>query len=387
MRSDESLDLRWFALGRAARGRVARTAPRLVDGARMRLGRDERASTPALALVDPWPVAHGGGRRGRPGRRPRRRTVTDRAPFALASVTKPLAGLAMLVAVEEGAVELDHPADEAAHPGRDAAPPARPRLGPGARTPAALVRARPSAGCTPTSASSWRPTLVETAVGLPFARYFDEALVRPLGLTGDDAAGLAGARRPLQRRADLARRHAASSCARPGCCIPTTLADATTVQYPGLRGVLPGFGGQDPNDWGLGFEIRGGKSPHWTGSANSPATFGHFGQSGTMFWVDPAAGVGVVALTDRPFERLGPDGVAAVVRRRARRPLTARPRTRRSLTIAGSDRADVVRAKRGPNRGLPTPDSSISRTTRCRCPAHGSSSPSISSSSPRGPAR
>jgi CubicO group peptidase (beta-lactamase class C family) len=73
------------------------------------------------------------------------------------------------------------------------------------------------------------------------------------------------------------------------------------VQYAGLRGVLPGFGGQDPNDWGLGLEIRGTKSPHWTGATNSPATFGHFGQSGTMMWIDPVARVGVVALADLDF--------------------------------------------------------------------------------------
>ena len=58
---------------------------------------------------------------------------------------------------------------------------------------------------------------------------------------------------------------------------------------------------QRPNDWGLGFEIRDGKSPHWTGSANSARTFGHFGQSGTFLWVDPDAGVALVVLTDRRF--------------------------------------------------------------------------------------
>jgi CubicO group peptidase (beta-lactamase class C family) len=81
----------------------------------------------------------------------------------------------------------------------------------------------------------------------------------------------------------------------------STLADATTVQYPGLRGVLPGFGSQNPNDWGLGFEIRSGKAPHWTGTQNSPSTYGHFGLSGSMFWVDPDRGLGLVALADRSF--------------------------------------------------------------------------------------
>ncbi len=73
------------------------------------------------------------------------------------------------------------------------------------------------------------------------------------------------------------------------------------MQFPGLDGVLPGFGVQRPNDWGLGFELRDGKSPHWTGSANSARTFGHFGQSGTFLWVDPAADLALVVLTDRDF--------------------------------------------------------------------------------------
>jgi CubicO group peptidase (beta-lactamase class C family) len=78
-------------------------------------------------------------------------------------------------------------------------------------------------------------------------------------------------------------------------------AEATSVQFPGLDGVLPGFGVQRPNDWGLGFEIRNSKSPHWTGSANSERTYGHFGQSGTFLWVDPDLGLALVALTDREF--------------------------------------------------------------------------------------
>ena len=69
------------------------------------------------------------------------------------------------------------------------------------------------------------------------------------------------------------------------------VAQATSVAFPGLRGVLPGVGRFDPLDWGLGFEVRGSKSPHWTGTRNSPATFGHFGGTGTFLWVDPAAGL------------------------------------------------------------------------------------------------
>ena len=87
----------------------------------------------------------------------------------------------------------------------------------------------------------------------------------------------------------------------PALLAPETLRDATAVQFPGLAGVLPGFGRQDPNDWGLGFELRDAKSPHWTGSRNSPSTFGHFGRSGTFLWVDPDARAALVVLTDREF--------------------------------------------------------------------------------------
>jgi CubicO group peptidase (beta-lactamase class C family) len=88
---------------------------------------------------------------------------------------------------------------------------------------------------------------------------------------------------------------------RPTLVAPETLAEATTVQFPGLAGVLPDFGRFDPNDWGLGFELRDDKSPHWTGSRNSPRTFGHFGGSGTFLWVDPEAGLALGVLTNFDF--------------------------------------------------------------------------------------
>ncbi|MBA2624896.1 MAG: hypothetical protein H0U89_04750, partial [Acidimicrobiia bacterium] len=87
----------------------------------------------------------------------------------------------------------------------------------------------------------------------------------------------------------------------PSLVAPATLAEATTVAFPGLAGVLPGFGRQDPNDWGLGPELRSTKSPHWTGAGNSPATFGHFGRAGGFLWVDPVARVACACLTDLGF--------------------------------------------------------------------------------------
>ena len=66
--------------------------------------------------------------------------------------------------------------------------------------------------------------------------------------------------------------------------------------------MLPDFGRMEPNDWGLGFEIRDGKSPHWTGSRNSERTYGHFGGSGTFIWVDPEVKASLCVLTDRAFD-------------------------------------------------------------------------------------
>jgi CubicO group peptidase (beta-lactamase class C family) len=82
-----------------------------------------------------------------------------------------------------------------------------------------------------------------------------------------------------------------------------TVDRATTTAFPGLAGVLPGIGRYDPLDWGLGFEIRDGKAPHWTGEANSARTVGHFGGAGTFAWHDPEVSVSCVALTDRPFDQ------------------------------------------------------------------------------------
>jgi CubicO group peptidase (beta-lactamase class C family) len=88
---------------------------------------------------------------------------------------------------------------------------------------------------------------------------------------------------------------------RPTLVSPEALGDATRAHFPDLAGVLPDLGKYDPNPWGLTFEIRDEKRPHWTGEGNSPGTFGHFGGSGAFLWVDPEARLGTVALTDREF--------------------------------------------------------------------------------------
>jgi CubicO group peptidase (beta-lactamase class C family) len=93
----------------------------------------------------------------------------------------------------------------------------------------------------------------------------------------------------------------AAELLRPTLVSRETFAAATSVAFPGLVGLLPGVGRFDPLDWGLGVELHDGKSSHWMADANSPATFGHFGGSGTFLWVDPVADVALVVMTDREY--------------------------------------------------------------------------------------
>ena len=132
---------------------------------------------------------------------------------------------------------------------------------------------------------------------MPFVDYFRQAVAEPLGLAGALHGSPAwGYRGPLDDLLALARELLA-----PTLVHPETFAEATTVQFPGLAGVLPGWGRMDPNDWGLAFELRDAKSPHWSGTLASFRTFGHFGAAGTFLWVDPDAGLALGVLTDKEF--------------------------------------------------------------------------------------
>ncbi|WP_066944450.1 serine hydrolase domain-containing protein [Streptomyces lushanensis] len=221
--------------------------------------------------------------------------------FPLASVTKPLAAYAVLVAYEEGAVELDEPAGPEgstvrhllAHTSGLAFDQHRAAGAPGTR------RLYSNAGFEVLGEH------VAKATDIPFADYLREAVLEPLGMTSTSFEG-SPARDAVSTVDDLVR--FAAEIQTPRLLDPRTVLEAMTVVHPGLSGVLPGYGHQKNNDWGLGFEIRDAKSPHWTGASSSPRTFGHFGQSGTFLWVDPDAGAACVALTDRPF---GPWAVAA----------------------------------------------------------------------------
>jgi CubicO group peptidase (beta-lactamase class C family) len=214
-------------------------------------------------------------------------------PLPLASVSKLLTAMAVLVAVEEETLRLDEPA------------------GPEGSTVAHLLAHASGLGLDGARITlPGRKRIYSNAgfellgevlaarSGMSFEAYATEAVLGPLNMTrtrasGNPAWGAVGTTADLLA---LGRELLA-----PRVLSPAMLARATTVAFPGLDGVLPGFGRQRPNDWGLGFELRDGKTPHWTGRHNSPRTFGHFGRSGTFLWVDPVAGLACACVTNRDF--------------------------------------------------------------------------------------
>jgi CubicO group peptidase (beta-lactamase class C family) len=208
-------------------------------------------------------------------------------PLRWASVTKLATAVAVLVAVEEGVVSLD---DEAGPPGSTL------------RHLLSHASGLPFDGGEPIARPGTRRIYsnsgVETAAGhvagaagMGFEAYFEAVWGFELG--GSPAHGIVA---PLERLLVLAR-----ELVSPRRIAVDTLAETVTTQFPGLGGVIPGIGRYDPNDWGLGPELRHSKAPHWTGERNSPATFGHFGGGGGFLWIDPAAGIALAALSDLEF--------------------------------------------------------------------------------------
>lgn len=249
----------------------------------------------ALELVSTWPVvsvaaavvAVDGTVLG---------TVGDTAHrYRLASLTKPMTAWATLVAVEEGIVALDQAVGQPgctlrhllAHAGGYPFTGAEPIAAP------ARTRIYSNTGFEMIAAT------VAVAAQMPFAEYLDAAVFVPLSM---DRARLQGsAAHAAWASVDDVVRFLAE-VQRPTLLHAATAADAVRTQWPELAGIVPDVGRFDPCPWGLGFEIRGDKSPHWTGLTNSPSTYGHFGGAGTMMWADPAAGCALVALTDRSFD-------------------------------------------------------------------------------------
>jgi CubicO group peptidase (beta-lactamase class C family) len=225
--------------------------------------------------------------------------------FEVASVTKLMTSLAALAAVESGRIELDRPvpgggegvtlrhllAHAGGHPfeppGR-ARPPEQRRI---YSNVGFRILAEAVADAAGTTFASWLSTSVLDPLGMTATE-----LVHRRGIDGDPAAGAASTLDDLTRLARCLLDQGAPVAG------PDLFAEATSVQFPGLAGLVPGVGRFDPCDWGLGFELHDGKRPHWMGDRRSPAAFGHFGASGCFLWVDPDTVLAAAAVTDRDFD-------------------------------------------------------------------------------------
>jgi CubicO group peptidase (beta-lactamase class C family) len=225
--------------------------------------------------------------------------------FEIASVTKLLTTMAALAAVQGGRLDLDQAVDQAgegvtvrhllAHAS------GLPMEAGGSRRPPERRRIYSNVGFRALGDA------VADAVGTTFEGFLDGAVLGPLGMAAtrlverawsrpDPAAGAVSSLDDLVRLARCLLDRGAPLLG------AELFAEATSVQFPGLAGLVPGVGRFDPCDWGLGFELHDAKRPHWMGERRSPAAFGHFGASGCFLWVDPDAGLAAAAVTDRPFD-------------------------------------------------------------------------------------
>ena len=231
--------------------------------------------------------------------------VTGDDRFEVASVTKLMTALAALAAVESGRIELDQPVPEGgdgvtlrhllAHAGgHPFEPPGRARP-PEQRRIYSNLGFRILAEAVADAAGTTFPTWLDSSVLHPLEMTGTE-LVHRRGIDGDPAAGAASTLDDLTRLARCLLDRGAPVVG------PDLFAEATSVQFPGLAGLVPGVGRFDPCDWGLGFELHDGKRPHWMGDRRSPSAFGHFGASGCFLWVDPDANLAAAAVTDRNFD-------------------------------------------------------------------------------------
>ncbi|MBA3381713.1 MAG: beta-lactamase family protein [Actinobacteria bacterium] len=246
----------------------------------------------ALRQIESWPVSFaaagvvtGDGRVETHGDAHR--------PVRLASVSKPVGALAVVIAAEEGVVDLD----EAAGP-----------LGSTVRHLLAHASGLPFEGREPIAPPGRRRiysnegflVLAEhlaSQAEMPFAEYVRAAICAPLEI-GLDPDGDPGSGMYASLDDVLA---IAGELLAPRLVAQETLDEMTAVQFPALPGVLPDLGRFDPLDWGLGVQLNT-RPPTWMGTRTSARAFGHFGGSGTFIWVDPEAQVACAVLTDREFD-------------------------------------------------------------------------------------
>ncbi len=80
---------------------------------------------------------------------------------------------------------------------------------------------------------------------------------------------------------------------------PATVQAMLTNQTAGLRGGIEGFTTWPDCAWGLGFDLRGQKRPHFSGDFSDATTFGHTGVAGTFAWADPTRELVCVMLANQ----------------------------------------------------------------------------------------
>ncbi len=226
--------------------------------------------------------------------------------YRIASISKPITAWAVLIGVEEGLLSLDTPVGQPgctlrhllAHAGGYAFDGHTPIGTPGRR------RVYSNSGIELAAAA------LADAAGMRYRDYLREAVLEPLGMTGTELRG-SPAHGVHSTVDDLVRFIA--EVVTPRLVSEATARAAVSPVFPDLAGLVPGVGRYPHNTWGLGFEVRDHKAPHWTGTLNSPATFGHFGGAGTLLWVDPGEAfdraTACIALTDRPFDEWSSDAL------------------------------------------------------------------------------
>jgi len=212
----------------------------------------------------------------------------------IASVSKVFVGLTALVAIEEGTLDLDEPAGR---PGATVRHLLAHAAGYDFDTDRIIADVGSRRIYSNTGIEVFADHLVDRS-GMSFAEYQHEAVIAPLAMVSTDLRG-SPAYDMYSCVDDLLL--LGRELLVPTLISPATLAEATRPQFGGLGGVIPGLGRFHSNPWGLGMEIRGTKQPHWTGTTNSPETFGHFGGSGTFFWVDPVAQLACMAISGTEY--------------------------------------------------------------------------------------
>lgn len=251
----------------------------------------------AFDLLESWPVQNVSAAVRAADGSVRRFGDTTRQ-YELASITKVLSAAAVHLAVEEGSLALESEVGVLDHNDTPRGATLADALGHGGGfAPDGAVLDDPGKKRIYSNGGyELLARAVAQATEMPFDEYLRLGVFEPLTMASSVLAGSAAyaGRSTVDDLVSFLQ-------GLPQLLAPPTIAAMTTPYLPELDGVLPGYGRQSPNLWGLGPEIRGNKNPHWTGATNSERTWGHFGQAGTFMWVDPECDVSVVVLTDQPF--------------------------------------------------------------------------------------